>query len=281
MTAERKHTPHSESDTRQGNQGQGDPGQGDPGQPQEPVDRTVGPSEADAVANEAARASRENVTPEDLAAAAGVTEETEEALELNEAEGGEAAPAGVGGRPAELEAQVADLKNQLLRALAETENVRNRARREKEEALKYAAAPLAKDLLSVADNLKRALAAVPAEEAERNEALKSFVVGVEMTDKALNEAFAKHGIVPIDPVGEKLDPHRHEAMIEVEDPSKPAGTVAQVYELGWLLGERLLRPARVAVAKGGPKPQPGGQGAGQGNGQGDAPPPGSNVDTKA
>ena len=202
-----------------------------------------------------------------------IDDATIEALELNEAEAGAAFASP---REAELAAQIADLKDQLVRALAETENLRNRARREKAEALKYAAAPLAKDLLSVADNLKRALAAVPADAVEENAALKTLLTGVEMTDKSLGDAFAKHGIVPIDPVGEKLDPHRHEAMIEIDDASKPAGTVAQVYELGWLLGERLLRPARVAVSKGGPKAA--GPGGAEG---GEAPEPGSTVDTKA
>jgi molecular chaperone GrpE len=239
----------------------------------EPADRTVGPSESDAVENEAAQVNRQgvnrqDVTHEDLAAEAGASPdpETLEALELNEAEGGEdTAPHHV----AELEAKLAETKNELLRALAETENVRNRARREKDEALKYAAAPLAKDLLSVADNLKRALAAVPPEAREQNEALAQLLTGVEMTDKALDEAFAKHGISPIDPTGQKLDPHRHEAMLEVEDPSQPSGTVAQVFELGYVLRDRLLRPARVSVTKGGPK-------AGE-----EPPKPGSKVDTEA
>ena len=221
------------------------------------------------------RATDEAVPQDDEALS--IDDATIEALELNEAEGGGAFASP---REAELTAEVADLKDQLVRALAETENLRNRARREKAEALKYAAAPLAKDLLSVADNLKRALAAVPADAVEENSALKTLLTGVEMTDKSLGDAFAKHGIVPIDPVGEKLDPHRHEAMIEIEDARKPAGTVAQVYELGWLLGERLLRPARVAVSKGGPKA--GETGGAEGSSDGGEPPePGSTVDTKA
>lgn len=153
-----------------------------------------------------------------------------------------------------LRQEVAELKDQLLRALAETENVRNRARREREEAQRYAAAPLAKDLLPVADNLHRAIDSVPAEAAESDERLKGLLVGVEMTEKALLETLAKHGVARVDPVGEKLDPHRHEAMMEVQDPSKPSGTVAQVFEIGYVMHERLLRPARVAVAKGGPAP---------------------------
>lgn len=153
-----------------------------------------------------------------------------------------------------LRQEVAELKDQLLRALAETENVRNRAKREREETLRYAAAPLAKDLLPVADNLHRAVESVPAEAAESDERLKGLLVGVEMTEKALLDTLAKHGVARVDPLGEKLDPHRHEAMMEVQDPSKPSGTVAQVFEIGYVLHERLLRPARVAVAKGGPAP---------------------------
>lgn len=153
--------------------------------------------------------------------------------------------------------EVAELKDQLLRALAEAENVRNRARREREEALRYAAAPLAKDLLPVADNLRRAIEAVPSEAAENDERMKNLLVGVEMTEKSLLDALAKHGVASVDPLGERLDPHRHEAMMEVQDPSKPPGTVAQVFEIGYVLHERLLRPARVAVAAGGSAAPPG------------------------
>ncbi|WP_119167403.1 nucleotide exchange factor GrpE [Algihabitans albus] len=249
----------------------------------DPKQKPEGPSTADFVSDEPAPKPAEAAAAEAAAAQAAdeeeaisFDEETLEALDLNEGEGNFGSPQATTPREAELEAQVADTKDQLVRALAETENLRNRARREKAEALKYAAAPLAKDLLSVADNLKRALAAVPTDAVEQDPALKTLLTGVEMTDKALGDAFAKHGIVPIDPIGEKLDPHRHEAMIEIDDPTKPAGTVAQVYELGWLLGERLLRPARVAVAKGGPKA---GTAGGQEN---DEPPePGSTVDTQA
>ncbi|MEX0759338.1 MAG: nucleotide exchange factor GrpE [Tistlia sp.] len=172
-------------------------------------------------------------------------------------------------RIAELEAEKAELREQLLRALADVENTRRRLQRELEEKLKYATAPLAKDILGVADNLGRALGAVP-EEVREQEAVKSLIAGVEMTEKSLLEAFAKHGIERIDPFGQKLDPHRHEAMMEIQDPSKPSGTVAQVFEAGYELRGRLLRPARVAVAKGGPA----------GNG-GEAAEPGSTVDTKA
>jgi|SRR5690625_3237725 len=158
-----------------------------------------------------------------------------------------------------LREEVAELKDQLLRALAETENVRNRARREREEALRYAAAPLAKDLLPVADNLRRAIESVSPEAAAEDERLKGLLIGVEMTEKSLLDNLAKHGIVQINPLGERLDPHRHEAMMEIPDPNKPAGTIAQVFEIGYLLHERLLRPARVGVATGGPSGASNGQ----------------------
>lgn len=251
----------------------------------DPKQRPAGPDKTgfapDQSAAETAEAAAAEAAAAESAADEATSETTPEALELNEAEGASESIDFASPREAELEAQIAEVKDQLVRALAETENLRNRARREKAEALKYAAAPLAKDLLSVADNLKRALAAVPADAVEQDTVLKTLLTGVEMTDKALGDAFARHGIVPIDPVGEKLDPHRHEAMIEIEDAAKPAGTVAQVYELGWLLGERLLRPARVAVAKGGPKGAEGSKaGGGQGAGE-DSPEPGSTVDTQA
>jgi molecular chaperone GrpE len=168
-----------------------------------------------------------------------------------------------------LRQEVADLKDRLLRALAETENVRNRARRDREDSRKYAVAPLAKDILTVADNLARAISSVP-EEATRDANVKALLEGVSMTEKALQDAFAKHFIGRIDAVGEKLDPHRHEAMFEVPDPSQPAGTVVQVFEAGYTLHDRLLRPARVGVAKGGPTAAPAAPAK-----------PGSAVDTQA
>ncbi len=156
---------------------------------------------------------------------------------------------------ARLEVEVASLKDQLLRSLAELENVRRRAKRERDDAVKYAAAPLAKDLLAVADNLNRALASVPENPGGGGEALAQLVAGLKLTEKELETAFERHHIVKLDPLGEKLDPHRHEAMFEMPDPNRPAGTIAQVMEPGYLLHDRLLRAARVGVAKGGPAAQ--------------------------
>lgn len=188
-------------------------------------------------------------------------------------------PAGAesAGRIAELEAEVAELKNQLLRALAEVENTRRRTQRDRDEAVRYAAAPLIKDLMGVADNLRRALESVPAEAVEGDEALKALCDGVEMTERELLSIFEKHGIVRIDPAGEILDPHHHEAVFEIPEPNAPAGMVLQVLRPGYKLHDRLLRPAQVGVAKGGPKPENVGGERSERDGQ----QPGSRVDTSA
>ena len=178
---------------------------------------------------------------------------------------------------AELQAQVAALKDQLLRAMAETENLRRRSQREREDTARYAAAPFAKDVIEVADNLSRALAAVPADAVEADEHLKTLLAGVGMTEKALLSVFEKHHIERIDPLGERLDPHAHEAMFEVPDPSQPPGTIVQVVRAGYRLHDRLLRAAQVGVAKGGEKTD----GAKNGTDEGDRREPGARVDTTA
>jgi molecular chaperone GrpE len=160
------------------------------------------------------------------------------------------APAGEGDRIALLEAEISQLKDQLLRALAETENVRRRGQRERSDAIKYGAASLVKDLLAVSDNLRRAIDSVPREAAAEDDRLLTLLDGVELTEKELLSVFERHHIVKLEPLGEKLDPHRHEAMYEVPDPSQPPGTVVQVIEPGYLLHDRLVRPARVGIAKG-------------------------------
>ncbi len=149
----------------------------------------------------------------------------------------------------------AKLRDQALRAMAEAENVRRRAERDKQEALKYATAGFAKDLLEVADNLARALQAAPEDQIGGNEVARQLRVGVAMTEQQLLEAFAKHGITKIEPLGEKFDPHYHQAMFEMPSAEHPPGTVAQVMQAGYVLNDRLLRPAMVGVAKG-PAPQP-------------------------
>ena len=156
---------------------------------------------------------------------------------------------------AALQAEAASLKDQLLRALAETENLRRRSQREREDALKYAAVPFIRDLIDVVDNLRRAMASVSPEAQEADEHLETLMAGLEMTEKQLATVFERHHIVKIDPLGERLDPHSHEAMFEVPDPATPSGTVVQVVQAGYRLHDRLLRPAQVGVAKGGPAPQ--------------------------
>ena len=153
-------------------------------------------------------------------------------------------------RIVELEAQLAELKDQYLRALAETENVRRRSRRQMEEMRKYAAADLAKDLLSVADNLRRALESVPQEELGDNPSLAKFVGGLEAIERDFLQAFKAHHIVKLDPSGQVFDPNLHQAMMRVDNSGRPAGTVVQLMQVGYILRDRLLRPAMVGVAKG-------------------------------
>ena len=161
-------------------------------------------------------------------------------------------------RTVQLEEELAEAKDQLLRALAEQENIRRRAQRDKEESVKYAATAFAKDLISTADNLRRALDSV--KESELDEVGKNLLTGIAATERGLLAAFERNGIRRIDPLGEKFDHNLHQALFEVEDTSKPTGTVAQVLAPGYTLHDRLLRAAMVGVAKGGPATGPTGGG---------------------
>lgn len=152
-------------------------------------------------------------------------------------------------RIAALEGDNAKLKDQLLRAMAELENTRRRAQREREDALKYAVTGFAKDLLAVSDNLRRALEATPPAAVEGNEGLKSLMVGVEATERQLLAAFDRHGVKRIDCLGQKFDPNFHQVMFEIENTGKPAGIVVQELQPGYILNGRLLREAMVGVAK--------------------------------
>ncbi len=174
-----------------------------------------------------------------------------------EAAGPQAAPADAA-RLAALEAEAADLRDKLLRALAETENVRRRGQRDREEASKYAISGFAREMVVVADNLRRALEHVAPDARQKDELLESLAAGVEMTERAMLAAFERFGIRPIESLGQKFDHNLHEAMFEVEDPAQPAGTVVHEMEKGYVLDDRLLRPARVGVAKGGPRQSNGG-----------------------
>lgn len=181
--------------------------------------------------------------------AAEATEETaEEAESPSEASPEEPTP----------EEQAAEMKDRLLRALADVENTRRRAERDVEDARKYAASGLAKDLLNVSDNLRRALETVSDEMRDGDEGVKNLVLGIEMVEKELLAAFERQGITKIDPLGEPFDHNFHQAMYEKPDSEYPAGTVADVMQPGYVLHDRLLRPAMVAVAKG-PAAEPPGE----------------------
>ncbi len=149
-----------------------------------------------------------------------------------------------------LRAENAELRDKLLRAIADMENLRRRLEREKGEAVKYAAADFARDMLNVCDNLSRAIESVPRERRETaDELLESLLQGVEMTLKDLLNTFERHGIRRIASHGEKFDPNVHEAMFEVEDADAETGTVVQVIQEGYTHHDRVLRPARVGVAR--------------------------------
>ncbi len=145
--------------------------------------------------------------------------------------------------------EIAKLKDQLLRALAEAENTRRRAQKEREDTAKYAVANFAREMLTVADNFRRALETTPGD-TQDNEALKNLVAGIEATERQLLGALERFGIKKIEPLGQIFDPNFHRAMMEVESPDKPAGTVMQVLQPGYIIHDRLLREALVAVAKG-------------------------------
>lgn len=149
-----------------------------------------------------------------------------------------------------LKEEAAALKDRLLRTAAEMDNLRKRAEREKAEATLYAASNFARDLLGVADSMERALAAVPPGEREAaSESLKNMLTGIELTDRELLNVFQRHNIRRLDAVGQKFDPNYHQAMFEVPTADYPPGTVVQEIQKGFVVGERVLRPAMVGVAK--------------------------------
>ena len=162
--------------------------------------------------------------------------------------------------PASVEAmamEVAEARDKLLRTLAEMENLRQRTRREVADAKTYGITGFARDVLDIADNLQRALDAVPAEaRAAADPGLTALIEGVELTERSLLNALEKNGVKRFDPIGQKFDPNFQQAMYEVPDPSVPSGTVVQVVQAGFMIGERVLRPALVGVSKGGAKVSP-------------------------
>ena len=158
------------------------------------------------------------------------------------------------------EEEIADLKDKLLRTLADMENLRRRSQKDREDALKYSAANFARDMLSVADNLRRAIESIPEEGDPDGAALVGFIEGIALTEKELLSTLERHGIQKIEPMGEKFDPQFHEAMFEIPSADAENGTVLQIVEVGYVIHDRLLRPAKVGIAKAGPTPtEPGDQ----------------------
>jgi len=150
--------------------------------------------------------------------------------------------------------EAAEARDRVLRTLAEMENLRKRTAREVADARTYGITGFARDVLDIADNLQRALDAVPAEaRAAADPGLKGLIEGVELTERSLLNALEKHGVKKFDPAGQKFDPNFQQAMFEVPDPSVPPGTVVQVVQAGYTIGDRVLRPALVGVSKGGAK----------------------------
>ncbi|MDO6965562.1 nucleotide exchange factor GrpE [Rhizobium alvei] len=153
-----------------------------------------------------------------------------------------------------LRAENADLKDRYLRLAADMDNLRRRTEREIKDAKTYSAASFARDMLSVSDNLRRALDAIPAEaRAGADAGLTALIEGVEMTERAMLSALERHGVKKIEPNGQKFDPNFHQAMFEVPNTELPNNTVIQVVQDGYVIGDRVLRPAMVGVSKGGPK----------------------------
>lgn len=148
----------------------------------------------------------------------------------------------------------AEMRDRLLRTMADMENLRRRTEREKADTARYAITNFARDVLTVGDNLKRTIDHVPAEAAAQDPALKSFLEGVELTERELLNVLDRHGVTRIEPLGARFDPNCHQAMYEVQNPDVPEGTVVDVMQAGYVIGDRCLRPALVAVAKGGAKP---------------------------
>jgi molecular chaperone GrpE len=152
-----------------------------------------------------------------------------------------------------LTAENNDLRDRYVRLAAEMENLRKRTAREKADMAKYAISDFARDVLTISDNFQRAISAVSPEAAENDETLRGFLDGVEMNERELQKVLERHGVSKLDPKGEKFDPNMHQAVQQVDNPDLPNNTVCDVYQVGYMIADRVLRHAVVAVAKGGPK----------------------------
>ena len=177
-------------------------------------------------------------------------DQVETTMEAAPEEAGSASGNGDQERLGQLEKELEEVRQQVLYAQAETHNVRRRLEQEKQNAATYAATGFARDMLSVKDNLERALAAVP-EEFRGDERLKGLITGIEATGRELENVFQRNGITRIESSGQKLDPNRHQAMVEIPSPDAEPGTIVQEMQSGYMIKDRLLRPALVGVAKAG------------------------------
>ncbi|WP_346906899.1 nucleotide exchange factor GrpE [uncultured Roseibium sp.] len=194
--------------------------------------------------------SNENNTPED--------QEAEVAAQAAETAADDASAGSEAVDPIEaLKAENADLKDRALRVMAEMENLRRRTEKELKDTRQYSVAGFARDMLTVSDNLRRALDAVPDELRQNADAgLVALLEGVEMTERELLNQLEKNGVKKLEPAGQKFDPNFHQAMFEVPNTEVPNNTVVQVVQAGYQIGDRVLRPAMVGVSKGGPKEAP-------------------------
>lgn len=194
--------------------------------------------------------SNDNTTPED--------QEPETAAQAAETAAGDASADNEAADPIEaLKAENAELKDRALRVMAEMENLRRRTEKELKDTRQYSVAGFARDILTVSDNLRRALDAVPDEMRQNADAgLTALLEGVEMTERELLNQLDKNGVKKLDPAGQKFDPNFHQAMFEVPNTEVPNNTVVQVVQAGYQIGDRVLRPAMVGVSKGGPKEAP-------------------------
>lgn len=152
-----------------------------------------------------------------------------------------------------LNAENANLKDRMLRTMAEMENLRRRADKEVADSKIYGISNFAREMLNVADNLHRAIASLPADARTGSDAVRNLAEGVELTERDLLSRLARFNVKPIEPEGKKFDPNMHEALFEIPDETVPSGTVLQVVEAGYAIGDRVLRPAKVGVSRGGPK----------------------------
>lgn len=206
------------------------------------------------------RKARKRAAAEDADAFADFDEPDESAYEFDAAVEEDIAGA-FGDEMERLKTAAEELKDHNLRLVAEMENLRKRTQREVADAKSFAIANFARDMLGVNDNLRRAIEAVSQEKRETgSEEFKNLLEGVELTEKSMLSTMERHGVKLLEPEGEKFDPNFHQAMFEVPNPEVPNNTVVQIVQAGYSIGERVLRPAMVGVAKGGPKqvaPDPG------------------------